>query len=189
VAGFIEPCEDQDFEFIDKIKGGVIPRQFIPAVEKGFAAQLPKGRLIGAPVTNISVTINDGNSHAVDSSEKAFQEAARGAWNEAYEKASPKILEPIMRVTVESPAEFSGNILATLNQRRGMIIGSHEDGGIATVEADVPLADMFGYATVIRSSTQGKAEFTMEFAKYLQVPKSISEELIEKARKESAEKK
>ena len=189
VAGFVEPCEDQDFEFIDKIKGGVIPRQFIPAVEKGFAAQLPKGRLIGAPVTNISVTINDGNSHAVDSSEKAFQEAARGAWNEAYEKASPKILEPIMRVTVESPAEFSGNILATLNQRRGMIIGSHEDGGIATVEADVPLADMFGYATVIRSSTQGKAEFTMEFAKYLQVPKSISEELIEKARKESAEKK
>ena len=189
VAGFIEPCEDQDFQFIDKIKGGVIPRQFIPAVEKGFAAQLPKGRLIGAPVTNISVTINDGNSHAVDSSEKAFQEAARGAWNEAYEKASPKILEPIMRVTVESPAEFSGNILATLNQRRGMIIGSHEDGGIATVEADVPLADMFGYATVIRSSTQGKAEFTMEFAKYLQVPKSISEELIEKARKESAEKK
>jgi elongation factor G len=189
VAGFIEPCEDQDFEFIDKIKGGVIPKQFIPAVEKGFAAQLPKGRLIGAPVTNISVTINDGNSHAVDSSEKAFQEAARGAWNEAYEKASPKILEPIMRVTVESPAEFSGNILATLNQRRGMIIGSHEDGGIATVEADVPLADMFGYATVIRSSTQGKAEFTMEFAKYLQVPKSISEELIEKARKESAEKK
>jgi elongation factor G len=189
VAGFIEPCEEQDFEFVDKIKGGAIPRQFIPAVEKGFEAQLPKGRLIGAPVTNISVTINDGNSHAVDSSEKAFQEAARGAWNEAYEKASPKILEPIMRVTVESPAEFSGNILATLNQRRGMIIGSHEDGGIATIEADVPLADMFGYATVIRSSTQGKAEFTMEFAKYLQVPKSISEELIEKARKESAEKK
>jgi elongation factor G len=189
VAGFIEPCEEQDFEFVDKIKGGAIPRQFISAVEKGFEAQLPKGRLIGAPVTNISVTINDGNSHAVDSSEKAFQEAARGAWNEAYEKASPKILEPIMRVTVESPAEFSGNILATLNQRRGMIIGSHEDGGIATIEADVPLADMFGYATVIRSSTQGKAEFTMEFAKYLQVPKSISEELIEKARKESAEKK
>jgi elongation factor G len=189
VAGFIEPCEDQDFEFVDKIKGGVIPRQFIPAVEKGFEAQLPKGRLIGAPVTNISVTINDGNSHAVDSSEKAFQEAARGAWLEAYEKASPKILEPIMRVTVESPAEFSGNILATLNQRRGMIIGSHEDGGIATVEADVPLADMFGYATVIRSSTQGKAEFNMEFSKYLQVPKSISEELIEKARKEAVEKK
>jgi elongation factor G len=189
VAGFIEPCEDQDFEFVDKIKGGSIPTQFIPAVEKGFIAQLPKGRLIGAPVTNISVTINDGNSHSVDSSEKAFQEAARGAWNEAYDKASPKILEPIMRVTVESPAEFSGNILATLNQRRGMIIGSHEDGGIATIEADVPLADMFGYATVLRSSTQGKAEFTMEFSKYLQVPKSISEELIEKARKKSAEKK
>ncbi len=189
VAGFIEPCEEQDFEFVDQIKGGAIPRQFIPAVEKGFEAQLPKGRLIGAPVTNVSVTINDGNSHSVDSSEKAFQEAARGAWLEAYEKASPKILEPIMRVTVESPAEFSGNILATLNQRRGMIIGSHEDGGIATVEADVPLADMFGYATVLRSSTQGKAEFTMEFSKYLQVPMSISEELIEKARKEAAEKK
>ena len=189
VAGFMEPYDDQEFEFVDETKGGVIPKQFIPAVEKGFAAQMAKGRLIGAPVTNVRVTINDGNAHAVDSSEKAFQEAARGAWLEAYEKASPKILEPIMRVSVESPSEFSGNILATLNQRRGIIIGSHEDGGIATVEADVPLSDMFGYATVLRSSTQGKAEFTMEFSKYMPVPKSISDELIEKARKAAAENK
>ena len=189
VAGFMEPYDDQEFEFVDETKGGVIPKQFIPAVEKGFAAQMAKGRLIGAPVTNVRVTINDGNAHAVDSSEKAFQEAARGAWLEAYGKASPKILEPIMRVSVESPSEFSGNILATLNQRRGIIIGSHEDGGIATVEADVPLSDMFGYATVLRSSTQGKAEFTMEFSKYMPVPKSISDELIEKARKAAAENK
>ena len=142
---------------------------------------LPKGRKIGVPVVNVRVVLNDGGSHAVDSSDIAFQEAARGAWREVYEKAKPKILEPIMRVVVESPADFAGNVLATLMQRRGMIIGSQEDGGFARVESEVPLAEMFGYATTLRSATQGKAEFTMEFSRYLQVPAQVSEELIAKA--------
>jgi elongation factor G len=182
VAGFMEPFTDGDFEFNDQVVGGAIPRQFIPSVEKGFVSMLAKGPLIGAKVTNVRVEINDGASHAVDSSDMAFQEAARGAWREKFTKAAPKILEPIMRVTVESPSEFSGNILTTLMQRRGMIVGSHEDGAIVRIEAEVPLADMFGYATVLRSSTQGKAEFTMEFARYLPVPASIAEELIAEAR-------
>ncbi len=186
VAGHLEPCEDKEFEFVDEITGGVIPRQFIPSVEKGFASMMDKGPLIGARVSNVRALINDGNSHAVDSSDMAFQEAARGAWRETFSRAAPKILEPIMRVAVESPSEFSGNILTTLMQRRGMIIGSHEDGDIARIEADVPLADMFGYATVLRSNTQGKAEFTMEFSRYLPVPQSVADDLIEEAGKKAA---
>ena len=185
VAGFMEPCEDTDFEFVDKIVGGSIPRQFISAVNKGFASMVKKGTIIGSPVTGVRVTINDGASHSVDSSDIAFQEAARGAWRETFNKARPKILEPIMRVAVEGPAEFSGNVLTTLMQRRGMIIGSHEDAGIARIEAEVPLADMFGYSTVLRSNTQGKAEFTMEFSRYLQVPASLAEELTEKAKEKA----
>jgi elongation factor G len=131
-------------------------------------------------VVNVRVVVDDGQSHTVDSSDIAFQEAARGAWREVYDRAKPKILEPIMRVVVEGPAEHSGNVLATLMQRRGMIIGSQEDGGFARIDSEVPLADMFGYATTLRSATQGKAEFTMEFSRYLPVPMSISEELIAK---------
>jgi len=189
VAGFMEPCEDNEFEFVDKIVGGSIPRQFISAVNKGFASMVKKGTIIGSPVTGVRVTINDGASHSVDSSDIAFQEAARGAWRETFNKARPKILEPIMHVAVEGPTEFSGNVLTTLMQRRGMIIGSHEDGGITRIEAEVPLADMFGYSTVLRSNTQGKAEFTMEFSRYLQVPASIAEELTEKAKEKAASRK
>lgn len=128
------------------------------------------------------MVVNDGSSHAVDSSDIAFQEAARGAWRATYEKARPKILEPIMRVSVEGPVEHSGNVLTTLMQRRGMIIGSQEDGPTARIDADVPLAEMFGYSTALRSGTQGKAEFTMEFSRYLEVPASVAEALIEAAR-------
>ncbi|HKA91412.1 MAG TPA: elongation factor G [Haliangiales bacterium] len=180
VAGYIEPWPDGDFEYVDEVKGGAIPRQFIPSVEKGFRSMLGKGRKIGFPVVNVRVLVNDGQAHAVDSSDIAFQEAARGAWRETYDRAKPKILEPIMRVVVEGPAEHSGSVLATLMQRRGMIIGSQEDGGFARIESEVPLADMFGYATTLRSATQGKAEFTMEFSRYLPVPASIGEELIAK---------
>lgn len=189
VAGYLEPCEEQEFEFIDQIVGGAIPRQFIPSVEKGFRSMLAKGTLIGAPVTGVRVVINDGAAHSVDSSDIAFQEAARGAWREAFDRARPRILEPIMKVVVEGPAEFSGNVLTTLMQRRGMIIGSHEDGGIARIEAEVPLAEMFGYSTVLRSSTQGKAEFTMEFSRYLPVPQQTADELIARAREKAAQKK
>jgi elongation factor G len=184
VVGYIEPYAEGEFEFVDDIVGGAIPREFIPSCEKGFRSMLAKGRKIGFPVVNVRVLINDGQSHAVDSSDNAFQEAARGAWREAYDRAKPKILEPIMRVVCEGPADFSGNVLATLMQRRGMIIGSQEDGGFARIEAEVPLAEMFGYAMTLRSATQGKAEFTMEFSRYLQVPANIAEELVEKHQKE-----
>jgi elongation factor G len=178
VGGYIEPWADGEFEFCDEIKGGSIPRQFIVSCEKGFASMLPKGRRLGVPVTGVRVVLNDGGSHAVDSSDIAFQEAARGAWREAYDRAAPKILEPIMKVVCEGPSEFSGTVLATLLQRRGMIIGSTEDGALATIDAEVPLAEMFGYSNVLRSGTQGKAEFTMEFSRYVEVPANIAEELL-----------
>ncbi|GAB4536420.1 MAG: elongation factor G [Haliangiales bacterium] len=184
VAGFIEPFEDGDFDFIDEIKGGVIPRQFIPSVEKGFRSMVDKGQLLGYPVVNVRVCINDGAAHAVDSSDIAFQEAARGAWREMYRRAKPKILEPIMRVVVEGPTEHSGNVLTTLMQRRGMIIGTQEDGAMARIEAEVPLAEMFAYSNTLRSSTQGKAEFTMEFSRYLEVPSAVAEELMTKAQEQ-----
>jgi elongation factor G len=183
VGGFLEPCEEE-FEFVDEIVGGAIPRQFIPAVEKGFRSMLEKGRLIGAPVVNVRALVNDGNHHAVDSSEMAFQEAARGAWREAFSKGRPKILEPVMKVVAEGPAEFSGAMLGTLMQRRGQIVGTEEGDGQTRITADVPLAEMFGYATLLRSNTKGKAEFTMEFSRYLQVPESVSKELLEKAQAE-----
>jgi elongation factor G len=180
VAGYMEPMEEGDYEFVDKIVGGVIPREYIPSCDKGFQACLKKGSLIGAPVTNIRCVINFGAYHAVDSSDLAFQQAAIGAFRSAYAKASPQIMEPVMKVVVETPSEFQGSVLATLNQRRGMIVGTNEDGAYSIVEAEVPLAEMFGYSTVLRSSTQGKAEFTMEFSRYRPVPRSISEELIKK---------
>ncbi|MEO2197629.1 MAG: elongation factor G [bacterium] len=178
VAGYIEPNPDGDFEFVDEIKGGVIPRQFIPAVQKGMKAMLAQGRKIGAPVVNVRVVLNDGASHSVDSSDVAFQEAAKAAWREAYDRGAPKVLEPIMRVGVEAPTEFAGSVLTTILQRRGTVIGQQEVGGITISEAEVPLAEMFGYATTLRSSTQGKAEFTMEFSRYRPVPVSVQTELV-----------
>jgi elongation factor G len=192
VSGFVEPYPQGEYEFVDETKGGVIPRQFMPAVEKGFRSCLEKGRLIGFPVVNVRVVVNDGDSHTVDSSDIAFQEAARGAWRQVYDQARPKILEPIMRVGVEGPNEYSGSVMGSLMQRRGMIIGSQEDGLLSRIEAEVPLAEMFGYATALRSSTQGKAEFTMEFSRYVPVSDSIAQELIakvaEKARSSSSSK-
>lgn len=184
VAGYVEPYAEGDFEFSDEIVGGIIPREFIPSVEKGFRSMLAKGRLISFPVVNVRVVLNDGSTHSVDSSDIAFQEAARGAWREVYMKAKPQILEPIMKVSVEGPAEYNGSMLSTLMSRRGMIIGSSEEGGRVTIEAEVPLAEMFGYAGTLRSGTQGKGEFSMEFAKYAPVPAQVSEQLIAKARQE-----
>jgi elongation factor G len=186
VAGYAEPFEGE-FEFVDEIKGGSIPREFIPSCEKGFKSMMPKSPRIGVPVVGVRVTINDGQSHAVDSSDIAFQEAARGAFREFFPRANPKILEPIMKLSIEGPAEFSGNILGLIMQRRGIVIGSTEEDGNARVDAEVPLAEMFGFSTPLRSSTQGKAEFTMEFAKYAEVPNNISEELLAKAKKAKEE--
>lgn len=188
VAGYMEPSETADYEFVDSIKGGSIPNEYIPSCDKGFKEAKKKGSLIGFPIVNIRCVINDGQSHAVDSSDIAFQLAAIGAFREAYSKAKPCILEPIMKVSVEGPTEFQGNIFASINQRRGIITSSTEDGSFSRVEAEVPLSEMFGYSTVLRSLTQGKAEFTMEFEKYGKVPSSISDALIkeyeEKRRKE-----
>jgi elongation factor G len=177
VAGFIEPSEEKNYEFVDAVKGGAIPKEFIPSCDKGFRESLKRGSLIGFPIVNTKVTINDGQSHPVDSSDIAFQLAAIGAFRECYEKAKPVILEPIMKVEVEGPTEFQGNIFASINQRRGMISSSSEDGASCKVEAEVPLSEMFGYSTVIRSLSQGKAEFTMEFLKYGKVPTNVSEQL------------
>ncbi|MDX1775535.1 MAG: elongation factor G [Desulfobulbales bacterium] len=178
VAGFMEPSEDQEYEFVDNIVGGAIPREFISSCDKGFQKSLEKGTLAGAQITGIRMTINDGSSHAVDSSDVAFQLAAIGAFKEGYQKANPVILEPIMKVAVEGPSEFQGAVMGSLNQRRGIIVGTVEEANYTSVEAEVPLSEMFGYSTVLRSLTQGKAEFTMEFATYKQVPKSVSEEII-----------
>ena len=188
VAGFMEPIEDKDYEFVDSIKGGVIPNEYIPSCDKGFRASMTKGSLIGFPIVGVRCTINDGQSHPVDSSDIAFQVAAQGAFREAYSKAKPVILEPIMKVSLEGPTEFQGNIFAVINQRRGIIVSSTEDGTFSRVEAEVPLSEMFGFSTVLRSLTQGKAEFSMEFLKYGKVPNSISDTLVkeyeEKRKKE-----
>ncbi len=184
VSGFMEPYEEENYNFINKIKGGAIPTEYIPSCDKGFQACLKKGSLIGAPIAGIQITINDGQHHAVDSSDMAFQQAAIGAFKSAYAKASPAILEPIMKVSVEGPSEFQGNVLASINQRRGIIIVTSEDGVFSTVDAEVPLSEMFGYSTTLRSTTQGKAEFTMEFAKYSKVPRSIADELKKKFEEE-----
>jgi len=183
VAGFMEPYAEGDYEFTDMIKGGSIPTEYVPSCDKGFKEAIKKGSLIGFPIVNIRCVINDGQSHPVDSSDIAFQQAAIGAFREAYNKAKPCILEPIMKVSVEGPTEFQGNIFGSINQRRGIISSSVEDGHFSRVEAEVPLSEMFGYSTTLRSLTQGKAEFTMEFEKYAKVPQSVSETLIAEAEK------
>ncbi len=180
VAGFVEPSEEGTFEFVNQIKGGVIPTEYVPAVEKGFRSCLEKGLLLGFPVLGMKVTVNDGQYHPVDSSELAFRQAAVGAFRQSYMNARPIILEPIMKVSVECPSDFQGNVMGSINQRRGMILSSTEDGIFTAIDAEVPLAEMFGYATTLRSLTQGKAEFTMEFSRYTRVPESIAEELKKK---------
>jgi len=184
VSGYMEPATDTDFVFENKIRGGAIPSQFISSCEKGFKACLTKGPKMEFPVTGVKVVINDGASHAVDSSDMAFQAAARAAFREGYAKAGPVIHEPVMKVVVETPTEFQGSVMGLLNQRRGIILGSQDEGFMSVVEAQVPLAEMFGFSTVLRSSTQGQAQFTMELATYKQVPRSIAEELMKKAEKE-----
>ncbi len=188
VAGYMEPMEEGDYEFVDKIVGGVIPREFINSCDKGFKASLVKGSLAGFPVTGVRCLINDGAAHSVDSSDVAFQMASKGAFKEGYSKAGPALIEPIMKVAVEGPSEFQGSVMGSLNQRRGMIVGTFEEADYTVIEAEIPLAEMFGYSTILRSLTQGKAEFTMEFATYRQVPKSVAEEVIAEVRKKQQKK-
>ena len=177
IAGFIEPISDAEFVFENKIFGGAIPTQYIPACEKGFKQSMAKGPKLEFPITGVKVVINDGASHAVDSSDMAFQACARGAFREAYLRAKPVIHEPIMKVVVETPTEFQGPVMGLLNQRRGMIVGAQDEGVMCVIEAQMPLAEMFGFSTILRSATQGKAQFTMEFSIYRQVPQSIAEKI------------
>lgn len=181
IGGHIEPMEanaTSTYEFVNKIVGGVVPKEYIPAVDKGFQEQMMEGILIGQPIVGLKVELNDGATHAVDSSEMAFKIAAKAALRETIEKCKPVLLEPIMKLEVAAPEEFQGVIIGQLNQRRGIIVNTNIDTNYVTVEAEVPLKEMFGYSTDLRSVTQGKGEFSMEFLKYQQVPKSVQEEII-----------
>jgi elongation factor G len=185
VAGYLEPipegeAEGRDFEFVNAVRGGNIPTEFMGAVEKGFRDCITKGRLIGFPVVGVRVVVEDGQAHSVDSSDIAFQQAARGGFRAAYPAAKPIVLEPVMKLAVEGPADFQGAVLKTIMQRRGTIIGTTEQEGFCQVESEVPLSEMFGYATDLRSATQGKAEFTLEFARYSPAPSELTEQLVEK---------
>ncbi len=186
VVGRMFPTESGEYEFENKVTGGNIPTQYISAVDKGFKSSLDKGPLVGFPIVGVGISLTDGNSHNVDSSDMAFQAAARAAFREVYPRAKPQVLEPLMKVEVETPGEFQGDVMGTLMQRRGMIIGTTEDAGFVRIEAEVPLSEMFGYATALRSSTQGKAEFSMEFSRYAPAPREIEEELIKKYQEKRA---
>ncbi|MGK5086285.1 elongation factor G [Bdellovibrionota bacterium FG-2] len=189
VAGFIEPLPADavaQFEFVDEVVGGSIPREFISACEKGFIEATKEGRLIGFPIVGVRVTIDDGASHAVDSSEQAFKTASLMAFREAYENAGAAILEPIMKLESSAPEEFQGSVIGQINQRRGVILNSSTNEGFCVIEAEVPLNDMFGYSTDIRSATQGKGEFTMEFAKYAAVPRNLQDEMVKKYQEKRA---
>jgi elongation factor G len=176
----IEPNEPgKGYEFIDAIKGGVVPREYIPAVDKGVQEALQSGVLAGFPVVDVKVTLFDGSYHEVDSNENAFKMAGSIAFKEGMKKANPVLLEPIMAVEVETPEEFMGNVMGDLSGRRGVILGMEDlAGGIKSIRAEVPLAEMFGYATQLRSLTQGRATYTMEFKHYAEAPKSVAEAVI-----------
>jgi elongation factor G len=177
----MEPNEaGKGFEFVDEIKGGAVPREYIPAVEKGLNETLPSGVLAGYPVVDVRVTLFDGSYHDVDSNENAFKMAASIAFKDGMRKANPVLLEPMMSVEVETPEDFMGNVVGDLSSRRGMIQGMEDIPGLKVIRAEVPLAEMFGYSTALRSATQGRATYTMEFKHYAEAPKNVAEAIINK---------
>ena len=177
----LEPLEPgEGYEFVDAIKGGVVPREYIPAVDKGVQEAMQGGVLAGYPVEDVKVTLYDGSYHDVDSSEMAFKLAASMGFKEGAKKANPVILEPMMKVEVEVPEEFMGDVIGDLNRRRGQVEGMDERAGNKIVNAFVPLSEMFGYSTDLRSATQGRATYAMEFDHYAEVPKNVAEEIIKK---------
>jgi elongation factor G len=177
----MEPNEaGKGFEFVDAIKGGTVPREYIPAVEKGLQETLPNGVLAGFPVVDVKVTLFDGSYHDVDSNENAFKMASSIAFKDGMRKANPVLLEPMMSVEVETPADFMGNVVGDLSSRRGMIQGMDDLPGLKVIRAEVPLAEMFGYSTSLRSATQGRATYTMEFKHYSEAPRSVAEAIINK---------
>jgi elongation factor G len=177
----IEPQEPgKGFEFIDAIKGGVVPREYIPAVEKGVVETLPAGVLAGYPVVDVKVTLFFGSYHDVDSNENAFRMAASMAFKDGCRKASPVLLEPMMAVEVETPEDYAGTVMGDLSSRRGMVQGMDEipGGGGKIIRAEVPLSEMFGYSTSLRSATQGRATYSMEFKHYSEAPKNVTDAII-----------
>jgi elongation factor G len=178
----VEPNETgKGFEFIDAIKGGSVPREFIPAVKKGLEDTLPNGVLAGFPVVDVKVTLFDGSYHDVDSNENAFKMAASMGFKDGMRKASPVLLEPMMSVEVETPEDYTGTVMGDLSSRRGMVQGMDDTvGGGKIVKAEVPLAEMFGYSTALRSATQGRATYTMEFKHYTEAPRNVAEAIMNK---------
>ena len=178
----MEPNETgKGFEFVDAIKGGTVPREYIPAVEKGLRDTLPNGVLAGFPVVDVKVTLFDGSYHDVDSNENAFKMAASMAFKDGMRKASPVLLEPMMSVEVETPEDYAGTVMGDLSSRRGMVQGMDDMmGGGKIIKAEVPLSEMFGYSTALRSATQGRATYTMEFKHYSEAPKNVAEAIMNK---------
>jgi elongation factor G len=174
----IEPDPGKGFEFVDAIKGGVVPREFIPAVEKGLRETLPNGVLAGYPVVDVKVTLHYGSYHEVDSNENAFKMAASIGFKEGMRRANPVLLEPMMAVEVETPEQFVGNVIGDLMSRRGQMQGQEDVAGTIVIKAEVPLAEMFGYSTSLRSATQGRATYTMEFKHYAEAPKNVADSII-----------
>jgi elongation factor G len=178
----LEPNEaGKGYEFVDAIKGGTVPREYIPAVDKGLQDAIKSGVLAGFPVVDIKFTLFDGSYHDVDSNENAFRMAASMAFKEGMKKATPTLLEPMMSVEVETPEDYMGNIMGDLSGRRGIVLGMEDiPGGIKAIKAEVPLAEMFGYATTVRSLSQGRATYSMEFKHYVEAPKNVAEAVINK---------
>jgi len=176
---------ESNYEFEDNITSGSIPGEYIPAINKGFQAAMKKGPLAGYEIVGCKMCLDDGSYHSVDSSEMAFRTAARDAFIEAFKKSRPCLLEPIMSVEIEMPAEFQGNVIGDLNSRRGMILSTENRCNYTVVQAEVPLSSMFGYATIIRGMTKGMGTFSMEISHYARVPVKISEEILARRREQT----
>ena len=187
IKGRIEPLEsdaEENYEFVDKVVQGRIPKQYIPAVDKGFRDSLVKGPVAEFPVVSTRCILNDGAYHDVDSSEKSFHTCARECFRENFKKAAPVLLEPIMNVELECPESFQGAVVGDVTGRRGMITNTDIREGVSYINAEVPLAETFGYATDLRSMTQGQGTFTMELCKYARVPGNIQEDIVAEKKKE-----
>jgi elongation factor G len=192
VVGRMEPLPDDaedPYEFDDQVTGGRIPREYIPAVSKGFEEAMKKGPLAGYQIVGCRMVLEDGTYHTVDSSEMAFRTAAIEAFKQAFSRSKPCLQEPIMRVEIETPQEYQGNIVGDLNSRRGIILGTENRENYSIVSAEVPLANMFGYATTLRSMSKGMATFSMEMARYARVPVKLAEEIILQRKEKQTSKK
>jgi elongation factor G len=190
IVGSLEPFDPEEseeaFQFEENVVGGRIPKQYLPAVEKGFRSTLQRGPLAGYPVVGLRVTVDDGSYHEVDSSELAFQVCAVTTMRENFRRTNPVLLEPVMKIEIECPGEFQGAVVGDLTSRRGMVVGTEADGAITRIEGEIPLAETFGYSTNLRSMTQGQGTFSLEFARYRRLPPSIERDVIAERKAELA---